>query len=69
MIFNWFKDDWTSGYTGFDGKTPAITSREDYFARYAKLFADTPEGQKKIADKAASSIAHLDYDWSLNEAK
>ena len=68
QIFNWFKEDWTSGYTGFDGKTPAITSREDYFARYAKLLADKPDDQKKIADKAAS-ITHLDYDWSINEAR
>lgn len=67
MIFNWFKDDWTSGYQGFDGKTPAITSREDYFARYAKVLAEKPEDQKKIADKAAP-ISHLDYDWNLNGA-
>lgn len=67
MIFNWFKEDWTSGYQGFDGKTPAITSREDYFARYAKVLADKPEDQKKIADKA-TPISHLDYDWNLNGA-
>jgi hypothetical protein len=66
-IFNWFKDDWTGNFTGFDGKTPAIASREDYFARYAKLLADKPEDQKKIADKAAP-ITHLDYNWSLNGA-
>ena len=67
MIFNWFKEDWTSGYTGFDGKTAAIKSREEYFARYAKQLADSPADQKIIADGKAS-ISHLDYDWSLNGA-
>ncbi|HEX9392687.1 MAG TPA: DUF547 domain-containing protein [Usitatibacteraceae bacterium] len=65
MIFNWFKDDWTSGYKGFDGKTPAIISREAWFARYAKVLADAPADQQKIADGKAA-IAHLDYDWGLN---
>ena len=68
MIFNWFKEDWAGSYTGFDGKTPAITSREEYFARYAKLLADKPEDQKKIMDKAAP-LSHLDYDWSINDSK
>jgi Protein of unknown function, DUF547 len=67
-IFKWFSDDWTSGYTGFEGKTPAITSREEYFARYAKLLADKAEDQKKISGKSAP-ISVLDYDWSLNEAR
>ena len=68
MIFNWFKEDWASGYTGFDGKTPAIKSREDYFARYAKVLADKADDQKAIAEGKAA-IAHLDYDWNLNGAK
>lgn len=67
MIFNWFKEDWTSGYTGFDGKTPAISSREDYFARYAKLLADSPADQQSITEKKAG-ISHPDYDWNLNGA-
>ncbi len=67
MIFNWFKEDWTSGYTGFDGKTAAIKSREEYFVRYAKQLADSPTDQKIIADGKAS-ISHLDYDWNLNGA-
>ena len=67
MIFNWFKEDWASGYTGFDGKTPSIKSREDYFARYAKQLADSPADQKIIAEGKAS-ISHLDYDWNLNGA-
>ncbi len=67
MIFNWFKEDWASGYTGFDGKTPAIKSREDYFARYAKQLADSPADRQKIAEGKAP-ISNLDYDWNLNGA-
>ncbi len=67
MIFNWFKDDWDKSYTGFDGKTPAIKSREDYFARYAKQLADSPADQQVIASGKAP-ISHLDYDWNLNGA-
>ena len=67
MIFNWFKDDWSSGYKGFDGKTPAITSREAWFGRYAKVLADAPADQQKIAEGKAA-IGHLEYDWSLNGA-
>ena len=65
MIFKWFAPDWESGYTGFDGKTPAIKSREAYFARYAKLLADAPADQQKIAEGKVA-ISQLDYDWSLN---
>ena len=67
MIFNWFKEDWEKGLTGFDGKTPAIKSREDYFARYAKQLADTPADQQKIVDGKAP-LSHLEYDWNLNGA-
>lgn len=66
-IFNWFKEDWAAGYTGFDGKTPAIKSREDYFARYAKQLADSAADQQAIAAGKAP-ISHLDYDWNLNGA-
>jgi Protein of unknown function, DUF547 len=68
MIFNWFKEDWSSGYTGFEGKTPAIKSREDYFARYAKLLADQPLDQQMIAESKAP-ISHLEYDWAINDKK
>ena len=67
MIFKWFDTDWSSGYKGFDGQTPAITSREEYFARYAKLLADSPADQQIITDKKAA-ISHPEYDWSLNGA-
>lgn len=68
MIFKWFKEDWESGYKGFDGKTAPIKSREDYFARYAKVLADSPADQQAIADGKAS-ISHLDYDWSINAVR
>lgn len=67
MIFNWFKEDWAAGYTGFDGKTAAIKSREEYFARYAKQLADNAADQAKITEGKVP-ISHLDYDWNLNGA-
>ncbi len=60
-IFKWFKEDWTSGYKG-------IKSREQYFAKYARLLTDNAEQQKLIAEGKAP-IAHLDYDWTLNDVK
>jgi Protein of unknown function, DUF547 len=68
MIFKWFKEDWESGYKGFDGKTAPIKSREEYFARYAKQLADAEADQQKIAD-GKISITHLEYDWAINAAK
>jgi len=67
-IFDWFKEDWQSGYRGFDGRTPAIASREQYFARYAKLLADDPAQQKAI-EEGKAPLAFLEYDWTLNDAK
>jgi len=67
MIFKWFGEDWEKGYTGFDAKTPAIKSREEYFARYAKQLADAPADQQLIASGKAA-ISNLDYDWNLNGA-
>jgi len=65
-IFKWFKEDWTSGYRGIGNAAP-IASREQYFARYADLLADRPEHRRLVAEGRAP-IAHLDYDWSLNDA-
>jgi hypothetical protein len=65
-IFDWFKEDWQSGYQGIAGGQP-ITSREQFFARYARLLADKPEGQAKVAEQKAG-ITFLDYDWGLNVA-
>ena len=67
-IFKWFSTDWSSGYRGFDGKSPAMQSREQFFAKYAALLADTPPQQQAIAERKAA-IRHLDYDWTLNDAK
>ena len=67
-IFDWFKEDWASGYRGFEGRTAPIASREQYFAGYATLLADRPEHRKLIEDRKAP-IRFLDYDWTLNDAK
>jgi hypothetical protein len=68
MIFDWFKDDWTRGYRGFEGKGPPVNSREQFFARYASLLADHPEQQHLIREQKIA-IRHLDYDWALNDAR
>lgn len=60
-IFQWFKEDWSSGYQG-------IRSREQYFARYAKLLSPDPAQQKLVAEGGAP-ITHLDYDWTLNDVR
>jgi Protein of unknown function, DUF547 len=67
-IFKWFSSDWTSGYRGFDGKGAPMQSREQFFAGYAALLADAPVQQQAIAERRAA-IRHLDYDWTLNDAK
>jgi len=60
-IFDWFKEDWSSGYRG-------IASREAYFARYAGLLTDDAEHRKLVAGGRAP-LTFLDYDWSLNDAR
>ncbi len=67
-IFKWFSVDWTSGYRGFDGKTPAVTSREQWFGRYANLLTDNAE-QQNILRAGKAALRHLDYDWTLNDIK
>jgi Protein of unknown function, DUF547 len=67
-IFDWFKEDWTSGYRGFEGRQSPIQSREQYFARYAKLLADGAEPQKRV-EEGKASLGFLEYDWTLNDAK
>jgi len=68
MIFNWFKEDWSSGYRGFEGKAQPILTREQYFGRYARLLAGDPEHQQLVAEGKAP-ISHLDYDWTLNDIR
>jgi hypothetical protein len=67
-IFDWFKEDWTSGYRGFEGKAVPIRTREQYFAAYAALLADSPVHQKQALDQKAE-IRFLEYDWDLNDVK
>jgi hypothetical protein len=67
-IFDWYKDDWERGARGFDGSTPAVTSRAEYFARYARLLADDPQEQRRITGQQAE-IDLREYDWSLNDAR
>lgn len=59
-IFDWFREDWASGYQG-------IRSREQYFAKYAKLLSDDPAQQKRVAEGGAP-VSFLDYNWSINDA-
>jgi hypothetical protein len=67
-IFDWFKEDWTSGYRGFTGQAEPIRSREQYFARYADLLADDP-AQRRLIAQGKAPLAFLDYDWSLNDVR
>jgi len=67
-IFDWFKEDWASGYRGFEGKHAPLTSREQYFAGYAALLADAPEHRKRVEARTAP-LSFLDYDWALNDAR
>ena len=67
-IFDWFKDDWTSGYRGLESKSAPARSREQYFAGYAPLLAQRPE-HRKIIEEQRAPIQFLDYDWSLNYAR
>jgi len=68
-IFDWFKEDWTSGYKGIGANQQPITSREQFFARYAKQLADSPEAQAKVAEQKIAGLTFLEYDWGLNSAK
>jgi hypothetical protein len=67
-IFDWFKEDWTSGYRGFDGRSEPVRTREQYFARYAALLADDPREQQRLIEQKAE-IRFLEYDWALNDAR
>jgi hypothetical protein len=67
-IFDWFKEGWTSGDRGFDGKQAPIQSREQYFGRYARWLADGFAGQELVA-AGRVPIDFLDYDWALNDVR
>ncbi|HYD56911.1 MAG TPA: DUF547 domain-containing protein [Burkholderiales bacterium] len=53
-IFDWYKED--------------FEPRDAYFARYATLLADDPDGRRRIAEGRAK-LGFLDYDWTLNDAR
>ena len=67
-IFDWFKEDWQSGYKGIGKDQSPVTSREQFFGKYAALLSDKPDEQKLISEGKVS-IRFLDYDWNLNDAK
>jgi hypothetical protein len=60
-IFDWFAEDFRSGYKG-------ITSLNQFLGRYANALTDVPAEREKL--KAGGvTVAYLDYDWKLNDAK
>ena len=67
-IFDWFKEDWQSGYRGIGQDAPAISSREQFFAKYADALAATPEGRQAVRSQKVP-LAFLDYDWTLNDVR
>ena len=67
-IYDWFKQDWASGYRGLWGKDEPLNSLEQFFAPYAKLLADDPAQQRLIGEQKVK-IRFLDYDWTLNDAR
>ena len=67
-IFKWFGKDWSSGYRGFDGRSEAMLSLAQFFAKYADLLADAPAHRQTIMERRAP-IRHLDYDWTLNDVR
>jgi Protein of unknown function, DUF547 len=60
-IFDWYKGDFDKGFKG-------ISSREVFFARYAESLSDDAAVRQQIKD-GKLAIAHLDYDWSLNDKR
>lgn len=60
-IFDWYKGDFEKGHKG-------ITSREAFFGKYADLLTDDAREQALVRD-GKQPIAHLDYDWTLNDRR
>ena len=67
-LFDWYPEDWSSGYRGYEGKGAPIRSREQFLSGYAALLADAPDSRRRIQEQRAT-IRFLDYDWALNDAK
>lgn len=60
-IFDWYRKDFELGHQGF-------SSLQAVFARHAETLAATPQEQADIR-AGRYQIVHLDYDWSLNDAR
>ena len=60
-IFDWYSGDFKKGHKGFK-------TLDGFFAKYANLLTDNAGHQQLIRDGKAE-IKHLDYDWSLNDAR
>ena len=67
-IFDWFKEDWQSGYRGLGKDATPISSREQFFAKYADVLATTPEGRQAVRERKAA-LVFLEYDWALNDVR
>jgi len=59
MIFRWFREDFEQGHRGW-------RRVEDVFAHYADLLSDQSAERERLRERALR-VAHLDYDWSLND--
>jgi hypothetical protein len=60
-IFDWYRSDFEKGHK-------AIGSLQDLFARHADVLGSTPQEQADL--KAGRyKLAHLEYDWALNDAR
>jgi hypothetical protein len=61
MIFRWFREDFEQGHRGW-------RRVEDVTAQYADLLTDDPAVREKLRRRELR-VAHLDYDWSLNDVQ
>lgn len=61
MIFRWFREDFEQGHRGW-------RRVEDMLAHYADQLSDQA-GEREQLRARALRVAHLDYDWSLNDLK
>jgi hypothetical protein len=60
-IFDWFGEDFRLGHKG-------IASLPAFLGRFADVLADAPAERERV--RAGSvDVAHLDYDWALNDAR
>lgn len=67
-IFDWYKEDWSSGFRGIGADAQPIMSREHYFARYATLLAAS-ESDRRLVAEGRVAMVFLDYDWTLNDRR